>query len=457
MTHADPSTLHRTAKYFMDNGRADTPEAALGLLQSFGLTVVVSPDIVRSQAAQLALLTLVNLGRRTLLAGVEVVGELNVPTLVPLALEPTLAAAVLSLGGRAASAPRREWPVAYIGEGAAGEAEAPSWRLVWGGWRAGVVPGRDRFTLEGGSRMPLAPVAAAAICMAEVFAYHAGDHAMAGKRAAGMSLWRPGRDWMADDSTEPALTFLPSRLWLIGLGNLGQAYAWLLACLPYSSSVSLEVMLQDFDFLAVSNDSTSILTNLSVVGQKKARWTAQWLESRGIGIEASIEERRFGEWSRRNFDEPGVALCGVDNAPARGALEDADFELIVESGLGAGPQSFRNFTIHTFPARRRAKEYWPKTFESHAPDVSSMPAYKKMKASGIDDCGVTQMASRTVGVPFVGLISGVLVISELLRRLHGGSAAEVISGSTHCLEDLEVVEGAARIYSHGFVGAAADS
>ena len=30
-------------------------------------------------------------------------------------------------------------------------------------------------------------------------------------------------------------SYLPSRLWLIGLGNLGQAFSWLLACLPYET------------------------------------------------------------------------------------------------------------------------------------------------------------------------------------------------------------------------------
>ena len=52
------------------------------------------------------------------------------------------------------------------------------------------------------------------------------------------------------------LVLLAGGLWLIGLGNLGQAYAWLLACLPYPARVA-EIMLQDFDTLADSNDSTS--------------------------------------------------------------------------------------------------------------------------------------------------------------------------------------------------------
>lgn len=50
---------------------------------------------------------------------------------------------------------------------------------------------------------------------------------------------------------------------------------------------------------------------------------------------------------------------------------------------------------------------------------------------------VTQLASRTVGVPFVGLIAGVLVIAELLRRLRGGIALKLTTASALALETLD--------------------
>src|SRR4051812_26296269 len=48
----DETTLHRTAKYFMDNGRAVTHEAAMRLLGQFGLTVRVGAEVARSAAHQ---------------------------------------------------------------------------------------------------------------------------------------------------------------------------------------------------------------------------------------------------------------------------------------------------------------------------------------------------------------------------------------------------------------------
>jgi hypothetical protein len=63
------------------------------------------------------------------------------------------------------------------------------------------------------------------------------------------------------------------------------------------------------------------------------------------------------------------------------------------------------------------------------------------------------LASRTVGVPFVGLIAGCLVISELLRRLNGGVALEFISGSVASLEDFESGALHAATYAAGHVPA----
>src|ERR1700692_427094 len=94
-----PDSLHRTAKYFMDNGRADTHEDAMTLLDGFGLTIFVGQEIAGSVHQQTALLTLVNAARRTLLGGIDVVGLPDAPSLTPLAHGQPLAEAVRDYGG----------------------------------------------------------------------------------------------------------------------------------------------------------------------------------------------------------------------------------------------------------------------------------------------------------------------------------------------------------------------
>nr|WP_298681677.1 hypothetical protein [uncultured Dongia sp.] len=448
MTKPLHETMHRTAKYFMDNGRAKTADEAVALLKSYGLNIAVGPEIQSNAAAQIALLTLVNLARRTFLGGVSVVGLGEAKTLVALSAQPTLASAVLELGGLIAGRLSAAWPTALIGSATAPvETAAPVWRLTWQGWRAGVVPAREGWRLSDDETCPLAPALAAAICTAEAFSFHSGDDALSGKRGAGLSLWQPGVDWKSVDSTEAPITFLPAKLWLIGLGNLGQSYAWLLGCFPYPERVA-EIMLQDFDVLGDSNDSTSVLTYGKFLGRRKTRWTSAWMETRGFNT--VIDEHRFGAWTKRQADEPGVALCGVDKPHPRGALEQAGFDLVVEAGLGAGPQSFRSFAIHTFPGPRRAADLWPTTLVLSQPTVSEMPAYKDLATKGLDKCGLAQLASRTVGVPFVGLIAGSLAIAEVLRRLNGGAGYGVIAGSTLSLGDVEAGPGSHQVYPSGY-------
>jgi hypothetical protein len=450
----DHTNLHRTAKYFMDNGRAGTHDEAMALLGQFGLAVHVGPEITTSVHHQDALLTLVNLTRRTLLGGVEVAGLPDALCQSRLAPGRKLADAVHELGGTVVHAPHAGWPSAVIGTVAVPSATT-AWRLTWEGWRGGVVPLRDPRRLNEGPAIGIAPALAAAACAAEAFAYHAGDHPFAGRRALGLSLWRPGADWLAGDPAEPALVFLPSRLWIIGLGNLGQAFAWLLATLPYDEPGDVHLLLQDFDRIARSNDSTSLLSFIGDVRRRKARVVAEWLDARGF--ETFVEERAFGTDTRRGKDEPRVAFCGVDNAHARAALDDAGFDLIVEAGLGAGPQAFRSIAMHTFPGSRRADELWSRALaEDGTEKLESMPAYRQLKSKGMDPCGLTQLASRTVGVPFVGLIAACLAVSELLRRLHGGTALEFATGSVVALHDVEAGTIKAGTYEYGHVQRGAD-
>ena len=69
----------------------------------------------------------------------------------------------------------------------------------------------------------------------------------------------------------------------------------------------------------------------------------------------------------------------------------------------------------------------------------------------MDRCGFAQLASRTVGVPFVGLIAAAVALSELLRRLQGGVACELVAGSTVALQDVEAVSMTAPPYPGAYV------
>ena len=48
-------------------------------------------------------------------------------------------------------------------------------------------------------------------------------------------------------------------------------------------------------------------------------------------------------------------------------------------------------------------------------------------------------ASRTVGVPFVGMVAAAMTLGEALRRIHGGGLLDACALSLDCLDELETV------------------
>jgi hypothetical protein len=165
------------------------------------------------------------------------------------------------------------------------------------------------------------------------------------------------------------------------------------------------------------------LSDSTLINIKKTRAMAAWAERRGFST--MIHERLFDASFRRQNDEPAVALCGLDNSVGRQALDQVGFDFVVEAGLGRGHQDFRAIRLHTLPASRPASQIW-RSAQADDP-VEDRPAYKGMLASGaLDRCGVTLLAGKAVGAPFVGAVAATLALSEVLRLLHGGAVHELI-------------------------------
>lgn len=172
-----------------------------------------------------------------------------------------------------------------------------------------------------------------------------------------------------------------------------------------------------------ATESTSILSDATLIDVKKTRAMAAWAERRGFTT--AIHERLFDASFRRQDDEPAVALCGLDNGAGRQALDQVGFDFVVEAGLGRGHRDFRAIRLHTLPASRPASQIWR---GAQADDqVEDRPAYKGMLTSGaLDRCGVTLLAGKAVGAPFVGAVAATLAVSEVLRLLQGGAVHELI-------------------------------
>lgn len=419
-----PDQLHRLMKQALDNGTVSSVSEAITRFNGYKIAFHIAREQASDPVHQATLMTALTLAKRVFLGGVYLSGALDVPHLTELPFASRLKDAAKELGA-IIEQPSDNIPVISIGGDQHVTACEFHIRTVVSGWRGGIVPAHSDAIAAGDKPMPLTAMLAAGLAINEAFLFVNGEMRAAGKRHVGLSLWNPAakQDWLDGDETEPNLLFLPSALWLIGLGHLGQAYLWGLGLLPYAERGDLAIVLQDTDEITTSTHSTSILTHELMEGRYKTRAMADWCADRGFSTQ--IYERTFAADFMRQPDEPAIALCGIDNAIGRQALDKTGFELIVEAGLGRGHQNFRAIRLHVLPGSRPASDIWPK---DQAPSTHlEMAAYSKLLEDGtLDQCGVTLLAGKAVGAPFVGAIAASLALSEILRLLHGGSVHQAI-------------------------------
>jgi hypothetical protein len=434
MSTIDPNSVHRLVKLALDSGEAATLEEALAIFSRYSLHLHLGAGWNATSAAQAAVATVLACAPRAFLGGVTVFGEVD--RLFSLPLFRGLPARVVAAAYGVSVGRGEKAPCLSVGARPVFD-RAFSLQLSTNGWQACVSPyASDSLTCAADN--PIAGITAAALGVSEAFLYARKEHPMAGHRRVGLSLWNltAGTCWADVANAGPALELLPSSVWLVGLGHLGQAYAWTLATLPYTDASKVTVFLQDTDSIAPSNVSTSVFASATDIGLKKTRLAARHLE--GAGFSTSLVERLLTSEQRVQPGEPRLAFFGVDNPEARRHIDELGFEHVIEAGLGSGYSDFRNIRLHSFPNARPSTEIW-KPLDGAQPAVRFNAAYAKLEEETGDSCGVTMLASRAVGTPFVGAFAGALVIAETLRLLHGGPRYSMVDVG---MKDLRYVTAA---------------
>ncbi|MCK4786174.1 MAG: ThiF family adenylyltransferase, partial [Desulfobacteraceae bacterium] len=352
------NNMHRLAKMALDSGEVFSPEDALQLFSRYRLRIQLGTGWADTLAGQACFLTALNTAARAFLGGIEVCGELSSILSVPLYEGREARSVVEELSGVVASDQTSNLPTLVIGNWTNTKLPGFCIKLSWDAWCASVVPAKNGHPLDCTDDNPLAGVVAAALGVNEAFLHVRGDLPDAGHRPVGLSLWNPlaVEKGCSNAYLGPELQYLPSSLWLVGLGHLGQAYAWTLGMLPYAAEERPHLVLQDYDIAEESNLSTCLLLSTADLGKRKVRLVAKRLEDAGFNID--LVERRFGSYHKLQTGEPTTALFGVDNVAARRDLDSADFSMVVESGLGSGYRDFRNIRTHTFPGPQRPSDIW---------------------------------------------------------------------------------------------------
>ena len=371
-------------------------------------------DAAPSEWGQATLLTAVECAVRMFRGGVFVVGNLDVQLSVGTEPHGLLRRRLVEAGCLDREAPDHAIRL-HVGI----DGTSSTFIRCWAdGWLATVSASRPETAVHDGN--VLSGATAGALAVSECFRRAVMNDPRAGRRTQRISPLTPGEAVASD----MALTKLPAKAWLLGLGNLGQAVLWVLGLLPYADPGGVELVLQDPDASAPENLDTQLLTTFGWIGTTKARNASAWAKRRGFFT--VVTERRFSASTRRGSEEPGLLFVGVDNVPTRrlAANRQAGFDLVIDAGLGATGAEVFDLRIHSFPGARAPAEAWPA--DAHGPDAAGTltPALAKLVDDGrLDRCGAVNIAGSSVGVPTTAVVAAAIQVAQACRA---------ISRSTYC-------------------------
>jgi hypothetical protein len=409
-------SFHRLMKLLVDSGECATMEDAIATFAGYGVRLVLADSVAASPAQQVIALTIINTAARSFQGNVHITAPPGLTLTAPGFERMPLSEFTSWVGVNPTCMPTETWPEIRVGDpaGAGMRTALSPWAS---GWAFGVGAAAHPSEPEAPMFVP-ACVAAGALAVSEAFSLLRRDNPYAGRRAVTFSLWSMKADAAQPPEGPPA--GLDNGLWLVGLGHLGQAYCWTLGMM--ADFIKGPLVLQDVDAVTASTLTTSMLSAPVDVTRKKARVVAGWLERRGF--DTRLVERRFDAATRVAVGEPMTALFGVDNPVARRACEGAGLSLVLDAGLGSGFKDFRSLRVRAFPGASAADKIWAATEDDTVKTLA--PAYQALLAAGKEPCGVTTLASRAVGAPFVGCYAAAILLGELLRRKAGQAGHSVI-------------------------------
>lgn len=429
----DADAVDRTVLLALRTGWHPTLEDAEAAHDRTGIVLHADTTTCAEVAGQAALLTAVVTAARALGTVQVVVAAPDAPILGGLHRGRSLAEACDREGAVVASAAavhaHTTWPTVLLGETdldglARAHEPGPVLRASWNGWTARVTPGSAPSPAASDSTCVLAAATAGALAVHEVFGMVLGRAGSdVGYRSYDLNLWEPG----ATTDRGPDLAYAPASWWLVGLGHLGQAYAWVLSWLLYTDPGAVQVVLQDTDRTTPANHSTGVLTPTGSTGVRKTRLVAAALDA--VGFDTTIIERRLDATQRVTLADAHVALLGVDNLPTRLLTSTVGWPLAIDIGLGADAASFDSLLMYRFPGGRRSESVsgWTTQPTATAPiEVPRTAAFRDLE-NRFEQCGVVELAGKAVGASFVGVIAACIAVAEACRGLHGGAGFDVLA------------------------------
>lgn len=370
-------------------------------LNAIKVAILCPPTMANTAAGQAAVLTAIAtamkcFGHATLILPVDAQIIRTIP------LGETLAVAARALGATVTLVPFGSF-THIIGFGESNPSIPTFVQCWWDGWRSGVFSPLNAPSC-GNSNNPLAGIFAGALAIRDIFATI--HHSPPLLRQNGViSLWEP---WAhpSSCSSGPDHAFMPDRLWLIGLGHLGQAVMWALGFMPGMG----EITLQDDQTVNEENVATGLINNTNSIDLLKTRVADCWANS--LGWRTRLIERRFNNDMKPTVHEAPILLSCLDSAKPRKGLARAGFKFMVDAGVGHGPFDYDGIQIRVLPNGTDPTGYWGKEpSEKNTNKLLDSAAYKSLK----DLCGGYAIADASVAIPFVGAAAASLMLATSIR------------------------------------------
>lgn len=394
----------RVTKALTDAKFADSFSAAEARLDAVRTCIAVGSCALHTRAGQAATLTALATAMKCFNRAQLVCASPDSALLAPIPLGQSIGEAARALGASVCSeigadtthlirigcaTPWRGWQVS-------------AW---WDRWLAGTRYAPDIACGDGD--LGLAGMFAGALAVRQIFATVRGGGR---SRDATVSLWEPWR--VADlDEAGPRCFTMPNKLWLVGLGHLGQAFVWALLSLPYQGE--RYAILQDDQYIGIENAPTSLLVLEHDIGVRKVRLAGRWLEHGGWRTEL-IERRHAGDILRTECDPP-ILLSGLDDVRPRRLLAGLGFDYMVDAGIGHGAGDFEGLQMRTIPSGMVIDGLWnDNTQSANRERLVATDAYQSLEQD-VGLCGTIAIADASVAVPFVGAATAALVVGQLAR------------------------------------------
>ena len=397
--------IARLAKILVDKENISFDEAQ-ARLRALTLEVLVGSEAV-SPAAHAAILTAVSVASRTFVGGVRVMGATGMPLNSALPIKAESLSEAVSLAGASVfeGCPSRRIVVGTDGTPTC-DWEVSPW---WNGWGAGTAkPGEARW--DAGDN-PLPGIAAGSLAVGAAFEAESGR---CGDLRIETNLWPVGADETAPHFGE---VFLPGALWLVGLGNLGQAFLWALGSLPYANPADVFLVVQDYDKVDEENWATSVLVKDETYGFLKTKLAENWASNKGFDVRRI--DRRLQATDRLDNNDPRLALSGVDKVEVRKAMAKVGFDCIIDAGLGGTSADFDRYRVTLFDRNRPIDRHFAgQTDEPADGRIPEGEAYQRLEDE-IGPCGTALIRNASAAVPYVSAYAAAIAISRAIAVASG--------------------------------------